>query len=163
MNFLLKKNNKGFLVVEILVGLSIIALIVLAFSNLAQKSISLSNRSLNTLKATFLLEEAGEITKMYRDEAWSNVSSLSLDTDYYLDFDSVNEQYYFSTTPSKIDNFFTRIIRFESVNRDSSTDDIAQVGDLDSNTLLVDISISWQEKSEIITKNLSFYISDIFS
>lgn len=163
MNFLFKKNNKGFLVVEILVGLSIIALIVLAFSNLAQKSISLSNRSLNTLKATFLLEEAGEITKMYRDEAWSNVSSLSLDTDYYLDFDSVNEQYYFSTTPSKIDNFFTRIIRFESVNRDSSTDDISTTGDLDPNTLLVDISISWTEKGEILTKNLSFYISDIFS
>ena len=162
MNIFLKQKNKGSMVIEILVGLSILSIIILGFSNLAQKSISISNRSLNTLRATFLLEEAAEITKMYRDESWSNISNLSLNTDYYLSLDDVNDQFVFSTTPSQNDNF-TRIINFQAVNRDSGTDDISVSGDNDPNTRLVNISISWQQGTETITKTLSFYIFDIFS
>ena len=162
MKFFLKQKNKGFMVVEILVGLSILALVILGFSNLAQKSISISNRSLNTLQATFLLEEGAEIVKTFRNESWSNVSSLSLNTNYYLSFDSVNDQFAFSTTASQINNF-TRVITFQAVNRDSATDDIATTGDNDPSTRLVNISVSWQDKGETITKTMSFYISDIFS
>lgn len=150
------------MVIEILVGLSILSIIILGFSNLAQKSISISSRSLNILRATFLLEEAAEITKMYRDESWSNISNLSLNTDYYLSLDDVNDQFVFSTTPNQNDNF-TRIINFQAVNRDSATDDISVSGDNDPNTRLVNISISWQQGTETITKTLSFYIFDIFS
>jgi len=156
-----KNKNSGFMVVELLIAIFIIVTSVLAFSNVAQKSINVSRQSLDTSIASFLLEEGVEVVRLYRDVNWDNVSNLTVDRDYYIEFDSVNSVWYFTTTPNTIDKFTRRIV-FESVNRDAITGDISEVGSDDPGTRLVTVYVSWQDGSVNITKNLSFYISDIF-
>jgi len=66
------------------------------------------------------------------------------------------------TTPNTIDRF-VRSVNVANVNRDASTGDIvSNGGTLDTGTRLITINISWSESGKTITKNLPFYISNIF-
>lgn len=157
----IKNTNSGFMVVELLIAIFIIVTSILAFSNVAQKSINVSRQSLDTSIASFLLEEGAEVVRLYRDIDWDNISDMTPGTTYYIDFDSVNSAWYFTTTPNTIGKF-TRSIVFESVNRDAVTGDISISGSSDAGTRLVTVNVSWTEGGVSITKDLSFYISDIF-
>jgi len=161
-NFLKTKNkNSGFMVVELLIAIFIIVTSILAFSNVAQKSINVSRQSLDTSQASFLLEEGAEVVRLYRDISWTNISNMKPGTSYYIDFDVARSTWYFTTTPNTIGKF-TRSIVFTAVNRDAVTGDISQSGSDDVGTRLVTIYVSWTDGTVTLTKNLSFYISDIF-
>jgi Tfp pilus assembly protein PilV len=160
--FKLKNKNSGFMVVELLIAIFIIVTSILAFTNVAQKSINVSRQSLDTSNASFLLEEGAEVVRLYRDISWDNIVSMTPGTDYYIDFDIAHSAWYFTTTPNSIDKF-TRKVVFQNVNRDNSTADIVtEGGTLDTGTKLVTITTSWVDGGVTLTKNLSFYISDIF-
>lgn len=153
-------NKKGFLVIEVLIAVSIIALSVLAFSNLSQKTITISRQAVNISKASFLLEEGVEIIRGFRDASWSNVEALSLDTNYYAVFDYVNNGWYLTTTPTNIDGF-SRSIVLSSVNRNFVTGDIDPAGSNDANTKLITVNVSWQEGNVNVNKTISTYIINI--
>lgn len=136
-------KNKGFLVVEILVAISIITVSILAAMTVAQKSVYVSRQAFHTTQAAFLLEEGAENARIARDNAWSNVAGLN--------------------TTEQI-GIFTRTVVASSVNRDSTTKDIVSSGGtLDLGTKLVTVTVSWLEGGVVVTKTLKFYISDIFS
>lgn len=158
--FKTKNTNSGFMVVELLIAIFIVVTSILAFSNVAQKSINVSRQSLDTSQASFLLEEGAEVVRLYRDIRWSNISGMTTGVDYYMDFDVARSTWYFTTTPNTVDKFTRRIV-FESVNRDGNGN-IAVVGSVDSGTRLVTVYVSWTDGGVNITKDLSFYISDIF-
>lgn len=162
MNFLKNKKNKGFMVVEILIAVFIIGVSIISFTNVSQKSISLSRQSLNTFKASLLLEEGMEVVKAFRDSSWDNIANLTPGTKYYLVFDSNDSSWTFTTNSLEIDGF-TREIVLSDVYRHGESYDIDSVGVLDSGTVLVDITVSWQESGQTKTKNLQAYISNIFS
>lgn len=164
MKYFLKSKNKesGFMIVELLIAIAIIGASILAFTNVAQKSINVSRQSLDTSQASFLLEEGAEVVRLYRDVDWSNISGMTVDTNYYIVFDTDHNAWYFTTTPTTIDKF-TRVIVFESVARDAVSGDISVGGSNDPGTRLVTVTVFWNEGSVTLTKNLSFYISDIFS
>lgn len=160
MNKILHKQ-KGFMIVEILVAASIIAMSVLASSSVAQKSINVSRQAFHSAQAAFLLEEGAEAMRIYRDNAWSNISGMTVATDYYPLFSGGT--WTFSTTPTTIDRF-TRKVVVSNVNRDSTTQDIVTSGGvLDSGTKLVTVTVSWLQGNITVTKTLSFYLADIFS
>jgi Tfp pilus assembly protein PilV len=159
INKLRKDSKAGFLMVEVLIVTSIIAVSVLAFMAVAQKSIYLSRQSLHTAQAVFLLEEGAEATRIVRDNGWVNITALNTSTDYYPTFSST---WTLSSTPNTV-GIFTRTVNVEAVNRDNSTDDIAEVGTEDDGTRLVTVEVSWLEGGTTVTKTMSFYISDIFS
>jgi len=162
-HFLKTKNkNSGFMIVELLVAISIVGISILAFTNVAQKSINVSRQSLDTTQSSFLLEEGAEVVRLYRDIDWDNIANMTLDTNYYIAFDTVNSTWYFTTTPNTLEKFTRRIV-FKSVNRNALTGDIATTGNNDPGTRLVIVYVSWSEGGVLLTKNLSFYISDIFS
>lgn len=148
------------MMVEVIIVTSIIAVSVLAFMAVAQKSIYLSRQSLHTAQAVFLLEEGAEAVRIVRDNNWANISALSPNTTYYPEFSGGT--WIMSTTPNTIGSF-TRTVSINNVNRDEATDDIADTGTNDVGTRLVTITVEWTEGGTSLNKTLSFYISDIFS
>lgn len=161
MQFLnkLKNNKKGSMMVEIIIAASIIAVAVIAASAVAQKSISLSRQSVHQSQAALLLEEGAEATRITRDNAWANISNLTVSTDYYLSFSSGT--WNLSTTPNQV-GIFTRKIVFSSAYRDGNQN-LASSGTIDNQTRLVTVTITWVEGGQTISKNLQFYITDLFS
>lgn len=171
-NFILK-SKKGFSLIEVIIACSIISFVIFGFVSISTKSIQISNKTLKQAQAVLLLEEGVEAVKSIRDDGWSNISSLSNNTNYFLFFDtSLNKWVLFEDNSSHsgyipnypIDSIFTRTVVFSQTERDSSTDDISKTGDvyLDENTRTVRVSVSFEEQGDQIEKNLDFYISNIF-
>ena len=163
MKTFLKKNNpaRGFMMIEILIAVSIIVILIFTTMIVVQKGISISRQSLHGTQASFLLEEGGESVRILRDNAWTNISNLSLSTTYYPTF--TGGTWTLTTTPNKVDSF-TRTITVSTVKRDATTGDIvSSSGVLDAGTKLITVNVSWQEEGQTMSKNLSFYLSNIFS
>ena len=152
-------SKKGSLLLEVLIVVSIVTVSVLAALSVTQKSIYLARQSLRQAQAAFLLEEGTEATRIVRDNAWSGMSSLTVDTNYYLSFSGGT--WVLSSTPSQV-YVFTREIVFSSAYRDSSQN-LAPSGTLDNQTRLVTVTVSWTEGAQTISKSLQFYLTDLFS
>lgn len=147
--------------VEVLVAASIITASVLAAMTVAQKAVYVSFEAFHVNQAGFLLEEGAEAVRIVRDNAWSNISSLTAGTSYYPTFSG--SSWTLSTTPNTVGSF-TRTVIISNVNRDNSTEDIVSSGGtIDAGTKLVTVTVSWVEGGTTVTKTLQFYISDIFS
>jgi len=155
-----KKISGGFMIVEVIVAISIIVVSVLAAMSVTQKSIFVSRQALHVKEASFLLEEGAESVRIIRDNSWNNISALNVGTDYYLIF--LGQTWTLSSTPSSV-GIFTRKVNILNVNRNVSTDDIANLGTYDPGTKLTTITVSWVDGGETLSKTLSFYIMDIFS
>jgi prepilin-type N-terminal cleavage/methylation domain-containing protein len=171
-NFVLK-NKKGFSLIEVIVACSIISFVVFGFVSISTKSIQISNKSLKQTQAIILLEEGVEAVKSIRDDGWSNISSLSDNINYFLFFNTTSNKWeLFTDSNSKsgyipnypIDSIFSRTVVFSPIQRDSSTDDISNTGNMyfDENTKSVKISVSFNEQGDQIEKSLDLYISNIF-
>ena len=146
--------------VEIIIAIVIITTSVLAAMVVTQKSIYVARQSLHASQASFLLEEGAEVVRILRDNAWSNISSLSTEVDYYPTFSSPN--WSLSVTPNTV-GIFTRTVTVANVNRDSVSKDISESGTDDPGTKLITVTVSWSEGGVTVNKTLSFYIMDIFS
>lgn len=161
-NFVNTNNliSKGFGLVEIVVGASILTISLIGVSGYFQKALQLSQDSHKLVKASFLLEEGVEIAKFFRDTSWLNISGLSPGATYYLRFDGVR----WATTTSNIfiDNIFERKLIINNVSRDSNDDIISSGGTNDPDTKKVSVSVSWLGRNGTTTKTISTYITNIF-
>lgn len=159
------KNNfkkRGFTIVEVIIASAIITVSMLSVMSAAAKGIEFSNLALKQTEADFLLEEGAEAVKVVRDTNWSNISSLTTDTNYYLSYDNNSNIWSLGTTPNTVDSIFSRVIVFSNVYRDGN-DDIADSGTEDTGAKKVTISVSWASNGQSYSKDLSFYVLDIFS
>lgn len=161
-NIFLKNKKSGFSLVEVVVASAIISIITFSIVSAGQKGLVLSQRAMHQTQASYLLEEGAEAVKTIRDTSWATISALTVGTTYYLAFNTSTNTWSLSTTNNTIDGFFTRKIQFADVYRDVN-DDIASTGTLDSRTKKVDVTLSWPSDGGTVTKNLSFYIADIFN
>jgi Tfp pilus assembly protein PilV len=160
MKKILKNKNRGFMMVEVVIAVSIITVSILATMAVAQKSVYLSRQAFHSTQAAFLLEEGAEAVRITRDNAWTNISGLTAGTNYYPTFGSGT--WSLSTTANTV-GIFTRKVTIANVNRDNTTQDIAAAGTNDPGTKLVTVTVSWQEGGATITKTIQFYITNIFS
>lgn len=159
----MKKNikNTGFMTVEVLVATSIITVSILAAMAVTQKSVYVSRQAFHATQAAFLLEEGAEAVRIARDNVWSNISSLTVGTNYYPTFSGGT--WTLSSTANTV-GIFTRTVNIALVNRDDNTKDIVSSGGtVDSGTKLITITVSWPEGGVTVTKTLQFYLTDIFS
>lgn len=152
--------GRGFMMVEIIVAVSIITVSILVAMAVSQKSVYVSRQAFHTTQATFLLEEGVEAVRVLRDNTWSNISNLTIGTNYYPTF--TGGTWTLSPTVNLVD-IFTRTVNIASVNRDNTTKDISSTGTDDPGTKLVTVTVSWPEGGTTITKTLQFYIINIFS
>lgn len=159
MNKKNKKDNKhgGFGLIEMVVGISILAISLVGIGAVAQRSLALSRQSLQETQANFLLEEGSEVMRLFRDTAWVNIGGLSTTTTYYL---SYGTKWATTTTANKVDNVFTRSVTVTDVKRDGN-DDIASSGTYDSGTKKISVRLSWLSGFATSTKTVQFYLTDI--
>lgn len=148
------------MIVEVLVAVSIMTVSILVAMAVAQKSVYVSRQAFHTTQASFLLEEGAEAVRILRDNAWSNLSSLVVGTNYYPTFSGGT--WTLSATANTV-GIFTRKVTMANVNRDNATKDIAGAGTNDPGTKLITVTVSWPEGGVTINKTLQFYIVDIFS
>src|SRR3989344_4818546 len=78
--------RRGFMVIEVLIVSSIITIALLGAMAVTQKSIYVVRQALHATQAGFLLEEGAEAVRILRDNTWTNISSLTNATNYYLAF-----------------------------------------------------------------------------
>lgn len=166
--FYQKKNTNnlrttGFSLVEVLIAGVIISLTTLALMSAASKGIELSNRAVRQVQANMLIEEGVEAVRSIRDASWTNISNLTLNTNYYLTFNTTTNTWSLDTTPTTpVDEIFTRTVFISAVNRDSN-DDIASSGTLDNGTKRVKITVSWPTKNSTISKDITFYLTNFLN
>lgn len=152
--------TKGFGLIEIIIGSTILTISLIAISTYFQKSLQLSQDSGKTVQASFLLEEGIEVAKFFRDTSWQNISGLTAGTSYYFQFDGTK----WATTSSNvfIDNIFERKLVINNVSRDANDDIVSSGGTNDADTKKTTVSVSWLGRSGTTTKSISTYITNIF-
>lgn len=152
----------GFTIIEVVVVPAILLLVVLAVMNAFGAYVRTSKGSVDTVKASYLLDEGIEVMKIFRDEGWEQkISTLPIDTPIKIFWNGSS----FATTSSQvlIDDKFEQAIVLNNVYRDNLTKTISTSGTIDTNSRKVTVYVSWNTNMGTTTKSLSAYISNIFS
>ena len=152
--------NRGFGLVEIVIGSAILATVFLAVSAYYQGSLKVSRTTANLTQASFLLEEGLEVAKMFRDDSWGNISTPASGTQYYLSFNGT--KWATSTTNVYIDSMFERSLTLNDVYRDVNDDIVSTGGTLDTGTRKATVTVSWHENTGTTTKSIATYLTNIF-
>ncbi len=155
------RENPGFGMIEIVVGVSIISFALFGLATVGQISIRLSEESSNNTRTAFLLEEGVEAVKIMRDTSWQNISALADGNDHYLNFNGTT--WATTTADTFVDGLFERKFKLSGVNRDASSQEIVASGGVsDSGTKKLDVSVSWRSQTGTTTKTISTYITNLF-
>jgi Tfp pilus assembly protein PilV len=156
--------KRGSGLVEILVAIFIFTVVLGSLITASNMYLSGAANSLKSAKAAYIAQEGIEAVKIIGDSAWSNMSAITDNTDYYLYFDtssSTNNIWKATSTASSIDSIFIRTFKLNSVYRDSNGRIALTGGTLDNNTEKVTVSVSWITKNSTTTKTLVTYITNI--
>jgi Tfp pilus assembly protein PilV len=157
-----KKNSRAFTIIEVVVVPAILLMIVLAIMNAFTAYVKSSKNSLDTVKASYLLDEGIEAVKTFRDVSWSQkIAGNTVDVPFRISWNTDS----FATTSAitLIDGVFDRTITLSNVYRDDSTKDISSSGTIDDNTRKVTVNVSWSNGGSTTTKSLSAYVTNMFS
>jgi Tfp pilus assembly protein PilE len=157
----MKKTKKGFGLVEVVVGAAIVALVVFGIFSTYVFYLKIGMQNPMRVKASMLSEETAEVLKFVRDNSWSNISSLSLDSYYYLAFDG--SSWSLTSTPTSPDPRFERRFSLSLVNRDSNGNIVSSGGTLDNGSRKALIEVSWFGREGTTTKAMDIYLMNIFN
>lgn len=154
-------RQKGFSVVEIAIGVSIAALTITFMSHAVVRYASQGSETLERTRAIFLAEEGVELMRYLHDDSWTNLSSLTNGTKYYLSLSTTTVAT--TTSATLIDGVFTRAITTSAVYRATSGDDIVASTSgvakaVDVNTKLVTVTVTWGSATS--SASLSEYLAN---
>lgn len=153
------RKNRGFGLIEIVLGVSILSLVIVSAYAVSGNALRLNRLALDQVEAGFLSIEGAEAFRFLRDRDFAYLSGLSTTTDYYLTWTSGN--WATTTTVSSIDGKFYRKARITDVFRDAS-DDIAESGTHDPDTKKVRIETAWKTaRFGTTTKSVELYLTKI--
>lgn len=154
--------NKGFGIIEALVGITIAALLLVAFTTLIWQTIRINSANTKDIKAIMYLQELIEIVK---DLERSNPSEIF--ADYYPDpyichpFISENKWILNDGEEPSLENTFTRSMKIENVSRDANNiEEIYNRINNDPKTKKITATISWNNGFQDRTMNLETYVYD---
>lgn len=156
----IKNTSRGFGLIEIVVGVSIISLALMGTVFLGGSYEKLSRSTLAAVKAEFLLEEGVEGLRSMRDTGWQNIAGLVSGVDYFIDTE--NGAYIATTSPQVVDGVYTRTVVVAPVYRDSNFRIVSSGGTLDNETKDVTVSIAWREGNATTTRSLRTYLANLF-
>lgn len=164
-----KQYQKGFGLIEMLIGGAILSATLLAISGFLRSALDISERTKDSVKANYLLEEGMEATKIFRDSNFTgNLKNLTVGTPYYFSWNSASSTWATSTVNTYIDGKFERKFTTANVSRSTLTgstkDDIVSSGGAnDPDTKLVTVMVAYNYKGATTTKSLQAYVTNIFS
>ena len=168
MDMKIKARTRGFALVEVVVASALISVFLFAASNASVTALRVVDESANKSRAVLLAEEALEAVRTLRDGSWSGeIANKTIGSTYYLMVNGgilrLN-----SANPGPVDGLFTRTVKFASVYRRTSDDDIVDVSSsdpkaIDPDTRQVTTVISWRSSSGV-SRSVTFstYITNIF-
>lgn len=113
-------RQAGVTLVEVVIGISIIAIAVVAIGYSVTQYVEARAALLNDAKAAYLAEEGYEIIRALRDTDWNTIEGLALDTTYYLDVSATTIGV--TNTAEVIDGSFQRSFIVRAVYRNASDD-----------------------------------------
>ena len=153
------KKNYGMALVEILIGSAIISVGVLTASSVFSTYVEYSFANQKNIQASYLLEEGLEVVSFFRDVSWTNISSLSTTTTYYLVWNS--NSWATTTTPQYVDGEFLRKINVADVKRGTG-DRISDSGTYDPLTKKITATVEYWQGHATTTRTISTYIANIY-
>jgi prepilin-type N-terminal cleavage/methylation domain-containing protein len=136
-------TQSGVTLVEVITGVAIVSIILIAIGFSVQTYVETRNTLLVNLEAAYLAEEGYETIRHIRDEDWTTVSALPINTTRYLSVSTTTRA--FSTTPEVIDTSYRRSFKLQSVYRNGSDDIVASTAPgatLDSDSREVEVSVA---------------------
>lgn len=113
----LKNKNQGITLIEVLVAVSILAVVSVFVGATVTQFTLTRNQILDETKKAYLAEEGYEILRYMKDDDWSSIDTLSFDTEYYFDI-STTTLGIVSNPPEVIDGKFNRGFILQEVHRD---------------------------------------------
>ncbi|MFH1170150.1 MAG: hypothetical protein V1704_01155 [Candidatus Vogelbacteria bacterium] len=156
--------KKGFTMLEILIGASIITASFLGVLTVFDRLLQASRSMVELSQATTLLEEGLEVGRIFRDQSWINLANWPSGTEYYLIWNGSSGRWATSTVNVFLDGKFERKIGLTNVNRDDTTKDIVSSGGtIDVNTKLLTATVAWSDSGATTTKTLSTYLTNLFN
>lgn len=143
MSHIPRRYTEGVTAVEVVLGISIAALVLVFTMYAVTQFVNASRLISQKTQALYLVEEGMEMVRFVRDESWSTFSGLPLDVTRYLT--QSGSTITVTNTPEVIDGL-TRSLTFSSVYRDTVTHDIvaSTTGGsvVDTNTKYVTVTVS---------------------
>ncbi len=162
----MKNSDKGFTILEVLIGASIMLLITTGILSSYVLYLQASGSNTQSIQAAFLLEEGVEGMKSIRDAGWTaNIVPLTTGTPYYLSWGVASSAWQTTTVSTSTDGFVRKIIlypAYRDVNSNlvSSTTPGAVV---DTGTRQLNVTLAWSYKNSTSTRSIMTYISNIFN
>jgi Tfp pilus assembly protein PilV len=154
-----KHARRGTGLIEVLVAAAVVTLLVIGITSVYRLAIRSSREAIRGTQSSLLAEEGLEAVRVIRDASWDAIDNASIGISYTLTWTGTT--WALTTTPSMIDGTFDRRVVFQNVYRDAS-DDIAESGTLDGDTVRVNVTISWNTGTATTSRTVSTYIGNLF-
>jgi type II secretory pathway pseudopilin PulG len=136
--------KRGITAVEAVIGISLAGIIIVFAMNAVNQFINGGRDVTQKTQALYLAEEGLELARYLKDNNWTNISTLALNTPHYFEITPASIKA--TTTPETIGPF-SRSFTLQNVYRNSSSDDIVasttwgSVPDPDSK--YVTVNLTW--------------------
>lgn len=140
-------RGEGFGLIEIVVAVSIAALLIVGLGQVTQVSLALLREERMNFEAALLVNEGIEALRMLRDASWSrNIAALSTGINYFVSATSTWGVW--DTSRPYIRNRYHRTIRLDPAHREIGTDRIIDAGGYDDlGTRKLTATVSWQGRN----------------
>lgn len=113
-------HTAGVSLVEVIIGIAVIASIVFASGLAVTQMVEARERLVDNTKALYLTEEGYELLRAVRDNDWSDIDALTVGDTYY--FSITPGAIAITGTPEVVDGEFTRSFVIDEVSRDNDDD-----------------------------------------
>ena len=161
MRFIHLFRTKGVTIVEILIGASLLATIVVLITHTLALYFSTGSLLQEKTKALYLAQEGQEIMRYLRDEDWNTLTDINVDTTYY--FDVATTTLATMTSAEVIDGMYTRSFILYNAYRDGNDDLVSSTtagASIDAGGRIVVTKVQWGTDNEIRLESL---LTNIFN
>lgn len=155
-----KTKQRGITSIEVAFGVVILGVVLVFAMYAISNFVNTTRDTTEKTQALYLAEEGLECVRFMRDESWTSLSSLPLNTTKYLTLQSGTVV---ATSTPEILNGFTRSFTIQNVYRDSSTNDIVASttsGSVaDTSSKYITMTVTWG--SPMKTISLTTILADL--
>lgn len=137
------KNEGGIALVEIIISSAIASLVAIFIGITVTQFVLVRNEMLHTANKTYLAEEGYEVVRLLRDDGWTNLSSLPLQTSHYLQISTTTIS--ITGTPEIVSGKYTRSFLLSPIYRNAADDIVASTtvgANIDDDSRQVTVSVS---------------------